>query len=1044
MGIRRLLLAMCCAAMCSTSFAQPAGKVTVHGVVTASDDGAPIPAAAVLQAGGGASAETSADGRYEIVVPEGAVLEFSSLGMVTRRIPCGKGGELNVALDPDVSQLGDVLVVAYGTSRKDSFTGSAEVVNADKLRDKPVTEVTKMLDGQVAGVMTTSGSGQPGSGAEIRIRGFGSVNASNAPLIVVDGVPFDGNLNALSSSDIESVSVLKDASAGALYGARGANGVILVTTRRAKAGDEHLEIGLSAKFGVLDRAIPLYETVDAREYMGQMYNACYNDLVHTEGYLPAVAKAMTPAWLSRQILGTDAVYNPFDKPVSELFLSDGQVVPEASLKWDESWMDEVKARLPMRQEYQLSVSGATGNARYMASGSYLDEEGTLKTTGFTRYTLRTGVDITPKDWLEMGTNISYAYTDSRFLGASGSTNSNIWYSAMMMAPIYPVYVHGLDGSLVTENGEKVFDYGSSRPAGAQNNRNSVATLFDDDYRLLSSQVSARSHVGLKWNGFSLTTSLGLDDNTSLRSTKYNRNNGNAAGTGRLNKENGTMLSYTWNQLLGYKKDFGGHGLDLMAGHEFYRYAYRYLVGERTSFSFDDFDELAMGSTLADGNSVKDLYAIDSWLSRLNYDYADKYYFSASARRDASSRFQKDHRWGLFWSLGASWRISQEPFLQGADWLDNLTLKASYGVQGNDNLGSYYAWQSLYYMGFPNAAYSGAVISSLENRDVTWEKNANFNTGVEFRLLNRIWGTFEWYSRKTSDMLLDYPMALSLGFDGYYANVGSIRNSGLDLTLAADVVSTKDLTWNVTAMASTVHNKVLHLTGQGSDDIINGVYLIREGEELNTFYMARSAGVDPATGDQLYWAYEKDASGVMVPGSEYVTAQTTAASASKYKLGSRIPDVYGSLSTTLRWKRFDASALFTWSLGGKVFDSVYEGLMNPTFVGQAYHRNALRAWTTPGEVTDVPRATTVTSDIITDRFLIDASYLAVKSLSVGYSLKETLARKAGLSSARVFLAADSPWIFTHLKGMNPQASFSGSTSYSYTPTRSLTLGFDLKF
>ena len=1029
-------------ALCLSVAYAGAQNLDITGTVTDATDGSPMAGVMVYDPVGGGSSLTDLDGKYNIKAGKDAILEFTFLGMKTEKVAVAGRATIDIAMKTDVNLLEDVLVVAYGTTTKESFTGSAETVSSEKLKDRPVSNVTKMLDGQVAGVMTTSGSGQPGSGSDIRIRGFGSINASSSPLLVVDGVPYDGDLSSLNSSDIETMTVLKDASSGALYGARGANGVILITTKSIK-DEENININLSAKVGINSRAIPFYSTTDAKQYMEHMYTATYHDLVYTEGYLPEVAAGMTADRLNRTLLGTDGIYNIYDKDINSLFDSNGKIVPGAKMKWNENWLKEAQAKCPVRQEYQFSINGSGKNSKYLASLSYLDEDGTLKTTGFRRYTARVGADFKPYEWLDFGLNMNYSNSRSDFLGASGTEGTNVWYSAMLMAPIYPVYQKNMDGSNVMKDGEKVFDYGSSRPAGAQNNRNSVGTLFDDDYYSLVENLGIRANLGVNWKGFSLTTNFGADSSNETQTTNFNIHNGNAAGTGRLTKENGRMFSFTWNQLLGYKKDFGEHNIDLMAGHEFYKYNYRYLIGERTGFPFEDYDELGMGATLVEGNSLSEDYAIDSYLFRANGSYADRYYVSASLRTDGSSRFKKENRWGVFWSVGASWRISQESFLKDVPWINNITLKASYGVQGNDNLGSYYAWQSLYNMTYPNANNSGAVLGSLENPDVTWEKNGNLNAGVEFRLFNRLYGTIEAFSRKTTDLLLEYPIPISLGLPGYYANIGSLMNNGCDITIGADILQTEDWYWNVSVMGSVLKNKVLALTGDGSE-IITGNYLIREGEEINSFYMAKSAGVDPATGEQLYWAYKKDADGKMIAGSEYVTNDATVAASSKYLMGSRIPDLYGSVSSALKYKGFDLNLLFTYSIGGKVYDSVYSMLMEPSFIGQTYHVNALRGWTTPGQITDVPRVTTTTSTIACDRFLIDASYFAIKNIALGYTLPESLTSKAKIRSVRLFLAADSPWIFTHLKGMDPQASFSGSTSYTYTPNRTFTFGVDLKF
>ena len=1020
-----------------------AQRISVTGQVTDILNNAPLPGVAVLEKGGTGYSITDLDGKYSISVPSDATLVFSCLGMQEQTIGVNGRALINIAMAADVNVLEDVLVVAYGTASKESFTGSAETIRGDKLRDRPVADVSRMLDGQMSGVMTTSGSGQPGSGSSIMVRGFGSINASSSPLIVVDGIPYDGSLNSLNPNDIESISVLKDASAGALYGSRGANGVVIVTTKDGGNDEEKISIDFTARLGFNSRAISPYETVNATQYMEQMYRATYNDLVYTEGYLPGEAVSLTPSRLAKNILGIDNKYNIFDKDVENLFTEDGKIIDGAKTKYDADWLGAAKAKLPTRQEYLFSMSGGSNASRYLASLGYLDEKGTITTTSFRRLTARVGAEFTPYDWIEFGLNANYTNSKSDYLGASGTEANNIWYTAMMMAPIYPVYEVDSNGDTVLDDGQRMFDYGSSRPAGAQNNRNCIATLFDDDYYLISDNVNLRSHLGLKFGDFKVSTSIGADIVNENNSTMYNRNNGNAAGTGRLTKENQRTVSYTWNQLLSYKRSFGEHTVDLMAGHEFYNYETHYLMGQRTGFPFDDFDELGLGSTIAEATSTGDNYSINSWLCRANYNFSDKYYLSGSLRMDGSSRFIKAHRWGTFWSLGASWRISQEPFLKDASWIDNMTLKASYGVQGNDNIGSYYAWQALYDMSYPNATYSGAIISSLENQNVTWEKNGNVNLGVEFKLFNRLSGTFEWYKRTTTDMLLEYPVAISLGFPGYYANVGKMFNTGLDMTVSYDILNSPDLFWSVALMGSTVRNKVVSLTGNG-EDINNGVYLIREGETVNTFYMARSAGVDPATGEQLYLAYTKDENGNPVKGSEYVTNDATVASGCKWLCGSRLPDIYGSLSSNLHIKNVDFSALFTYSIGGKIYDGIYSSLMEPSYVGQTYHVNSLRAWTHAGQITDVPKVTTTATTITNDRFLIDASYFSIKSISAGYTFKTSRMEKYHIQSLRLYASGDNLLMFSALKGLNPQSSFTGSTSYTYTPNRTVSLGVDIKF
>ena len=996
--------------------------------------------AGVVNTNSGAYSITDADGFYSLKASEGDVLEISFVGLKSLLVTVGSESQLDIVMQIDEETLEEAFVVAYGTSRKSSFTGSAEVVSADDMSERPVTHVTKSIDGKVAGVLSTSGSGQPGSGAGIMIRGYGSINASSSPLLVVDGMPFDGDLNSISPSDIESLTILKDASAGALYGARGANGVVMITTKSAKA-QEKVRVDFSAKMSVMSRAIPKYNTVNAREYMELMYNAVYNDLAYTEGYLPQEAASRTPSRLASEILGTNSVYNPYDLPVDKLFTPEGKVVDGAGLKYDEDWMSSVTAPAPLRQEYQVSFSGKTPTSRYLASIGYLDEDGLLKTTGFERYNGRLNLESDICSWLTAGLNMSYSHTNTHFLGSEASTGTNVWYSAQLMAPIYPVYKLDASGAPILDaSGNKIFDYGDSRPAGAQNNRNSVATLYDDNYYTYSDNFSGRGFLKARWGDFSLTTNLGLDNRHENQTTNYNRYNGNAEGMGRLTKEYQRTNSYTWNQLLSWDHKWGEHHIDAMAGHEFYGMKLFYLNGERTGFPFGGYDELGMGSTISEAYSTSEEYYIDSWLSRLNYDLDDKYYLSASFRLDGSSRFEKSHRWGAFWSIGASWRISKEEFMKDISWIDNLTLKASYGVQGNDNIGTYYAWQGLYNMNYANSGFSGAMVSSLENPDISWEKNGNMNAGIEFTLLQYLTGTVEVFNRKTTDLLLLYPKAPSQGIQGYYANVGSMVNRGVDLTLGWDIIHRGDLVWNVGIIASVLNNKILALTS-GDEPIVNGSYINKKGYPINSFYMSRSAGVDPLTGNQLYWAYEKDDAGGMVPGSEYITADQQVAANCKYILGSRIPDVYGSFSTSLKWKGLSFDMMLGYSLGGKIYDSVYQNMMEPSFVGQVYHRNVLRSWKQQGDISDVPKVTTILVTATTDRFLVDASYLSVKNITVGYDFSSIM-KDTILNRSKAYISLDNMWTFTHLDGMNPQQSFSGSTGYSYVPVRSITLGVEL--
>lgn len=1043
---RKLLLSSIVMLACVIASAQ---NRTINGTVIAAEDRQPVIGAYVAVNGTSIGMMTDLDGKFSMEVPVSAkTVTVTCVGMKETTVVIES--EMYIVLETDSRVLDEVMVVAYGTAKKESFTGSAEVVGSEKLGKRQVANVTKALDGLVAGVQTTSGSGQPGSGVSVVIRGFGSINAETAPLYVVDGVPYDGDLSSISPGDIESMTVLKDASAGALYGSRGANGVVMITT--SKGRDGKVSVNLKANWGVASRSIPRYDTMDERGYIETVYQSYKNDLVLESGMLPSLAATEALNVMksgAKSIFGLDEQYNPFNYSITELIdPSTGKVRGDAVLKYSEDWLDEAMAKMPLRQEYSVSVSGSRENTRYMFSAGYLNEEGLLKTTGFERYSGRMNIDSEITPWMKASMNASYSRNESNSAVENSSGNSNIWYAAQLMAPVFPVYVKDAAGhSVLDAAGDRIFDYGESRPAGANAGWNTIATLYDDRYSSASDNLSGRTSVELgdlkdgPLKGLKFSVNYGFDLVNSSGMTYFNPYNGNAVGVkGQLAKSASRTFSYTFNQLLTYARSFGEHNISALVGHEFYKYNRQYLGATKTGFPFGGFYELDVATNVISASSNQDNYAVESVLSRLEYDYADKYYLSASFRTDGSSRFHKDSRWGNFWSVGANWRISQESFLEDQQWLNNLSLKASYGVQGNDNLKTFYAWQSFYSLSYPNANMSGMVLSSLENKGLRWEKNGNLNVGLEGRFLNRISLGVEWYTRKTSDMLMTSPMAMSLGFSGYDKNIGSMRNSGLDMTAAADILNGEGFNWRLTLMGSTVDNKVLKLADK--PEIVSGNYIIREGEDLNSFYTATSAGVDPLTGSQLFWVWDTDENGVR--GERYVTSDQVKANSCKEIQGSRIPALYGSFNNEFRFGDFDLSVLCTYSFGGKILDGVYRTLMYGTYVGTARSTHLERAWKNPGDVTDIPRIQIGKSYTVTDNDLIDASYLAIKNITLGYTLPGRWLKAVRLSNARVTLTGDNLFIFTHLKGMDPQHDFTGGTSFGYVPVRTVSLGIDVTF
>ena len=1042
------------------SVAGAMAQTQVNGTVVSQDDGEPVVGATVMVVGTQTGAVTDINGKFSLTCPKGKnMLRITYVGM--EPIEVGARPNMRIMLTSDKTALDEVIVVAYGTTKKSSFTGSAENISAEKLELRPITNVAKGIEGQASGVQVTSASGQPGSSPSIRIRGYGSINASSSPLYVVDGIPYDGNLSSLNPADIESMTILKDASAGALYGARGANGVVMITTKKGKEG--RAQVTWRSTVGWSSRAIKKYDLVDQKEFVQLTYEGLRNGYVYGNGMAWADAEAAARASLGAQLGGEH--YNPFKNYSWDEIIdpATGQVHPDAQSVWDENWMDAIKKDNAFRHEHQLSVNGGTDRTKYIFSLGYVNEDGILKTTNFQRYNGRANIDTQVTNWFKTNINVSLAHSKTNLNDYDNTSTSNVWYTAQFISPLFPTYLKDLDGNDVLDSsGNRQLDYGDNKELGLRfgnlSDFNSLGGLVDDKAErqrdiagLRTGMVFGTDDAKAGWlQGVKLSLNFGLDYENQLRMRYMNMYHGNQANAGGLiQKYNYRTQSYTFNQLLTWNRSFGDHNIDLMLGHEWYAMHWNYLTAGRTNL-VDGIYELAPAANMYEANSYSLDYRINSFLSRINYNYADKYYFSASLRQDASSRFYKENWTGTFWSLGGNWRISKEPFMRDVKWVDNLSFKASYGQQGNDDIldadgaSNYYLWQSLYALGWNNGNNIGAVISTLETKELSWEKNNNFNIGLEGTLFDQMLRfNIEYYYKKTTDMLLNYPMALSTGFSGYNANVGDMRNSGLEVELTVTPLKTKDFRWDVTWMGSTVSNKVLKLT-QESPEILSGVRIIKEGMPLNTFYMAKSAGVDPATGAQLYWSYEKDKEGNMIAGTEYVTSDYSDASNHKYYLGSRIPDLYGSLSTNFSWKDLDLSILTTYSIGGKIYESLYNSSMNLTYLSSTWHRHALRRWQKPGDITDVPRIEINGFGYATDRYLVDASYFAIKNITLGYSLPRNLVTRAGLQNVRLFTSVDNLALWSHLDGMDPQYSFGGSTNYDYVPNRTWTIGLEVRF
>ncbi len=1038
-------------AICAISLGMSAQQV-VRGQVT-DPNGEPLIGATVQPVGGGNGAATDVNGEFSLNLPYNVkTLKVSYVGYKTQELPVQPN--MAITMSDNGTALDEVMVVAYGTAKKTSYTGSAEAVTNKKLELRPVTDATKALEGNVAGLQVTSASGQPGSSPSIQIRGYGSINASSQPLYVVDGAPFDGSLSSISPSDIESMTVLKDASAAALYGARGANGVVMITTKKGVEGRSN--IMWRSTFGWSSRATKRYDHVNQKEYVQLVYEALRNEAIDN-GNSWADAEAIARNGLSGRLGGEQ--YNPFKNYTWDKLIdpATGQVRADAQSAWDEDWYDSVIRKNAFRHEHQLQVTGGSDHAQYMMSLGYLNEDGILKTTNYERYTGRANVTSQITDWLGANINISLAHAMSNFSDYDGSSTSNPWYTAQFINPLFPVYLKDASGKTMYDgDGNVMYDWGEptangTRP-GSLNDFSQLGML------VLDKAINKRDVAGLRtgiilgsdqakygWRqGIKFAVNFSLDYLNQNNTRYMNSQHGNQANAGGLlEKYNRRTQSYTFNQLLTWDRTFGEHTIGLLAGHEWYAFEFAYLLAGKTNL-VDGIYELRPATTLLEADSYSDKYRIDSWLGRVNYNYGGRYFLSGSLRQDKSSRFHPKYNKGTFWSVGANWRVSGEKFMENVGWVNNLSVKASYGEQGNDMLDTYYAWQSLYDLSYSNATNLGAMIVSLENQMVSWEKSRNFNAGFDAILFNhRLQLNVEFYNRLTKDLLLNRPMAPSTGFTGYMDNVGDMRNRGVEGSLRITPVRTADFEWNITAMATHNRNKVIKLTKE-APVLTYGVRVIEEGLPIYTYYIAKSAGVDPSTGKALYWAYDKDEDGKMIEGSDYITDDYSVAANCKYHQGSRQADIFGSLGTDFTWKGLTLSVLTTYSLGGKVYDGLYNSDMDLWYLSSTWNKNMLRRWQKPGDVTDVPRVEIAGTILQSDRFLIDASYFAIKNITLAYALPMSWIGKLGMTGARIFGSVDNLALFTHLNGMDPQYDFSGGTDYGYSPNRTYTVGIELNF
>ncbi|EDO52986.1 TonB-linked outer membrane protein, SusC/RagA family [Bacteroides uniformis ATCC 8492] len=1034
-----------------------------YSVVISEEDGQPVIGASVLVKGTQIGAITGVDGDFTLPnVPSSAkTLVISYIGMQTQEVDIKPN--IKVFMRSDSEMLDEVMVVAYGTAKKSAFTGSASVIKSETLEKRQVSNLSNALSGTVSGVQTQSTNGQPGTSATVRIRGIGSMYASNNPLYVVDGIPYEGDISAVNSQDIESMTVLKDAAAAALYGARGANGVILVTTKKGKSGDT--QISLDARWGVNSRLVKNYDVLqNANTYMETAYSALYNGYLYNSGYTAERAYQLANADLFPK-LG----YQVYTIPDGQYLIGrNGKLNPYATLGYSDgdyyytpdNWSDEM-FQSNLRQEYNLSVSGGSDKLSYYLSASYLNDEGIIENSGFERISTRMNVDYQAKKWLKLGVNLSYSNVTSRSPGDqdtdAATSSGNAFFVGNFIAPIYPMYVRNADGSFQynANTGYHVYDYGDGSSTNFTRNfmsmSNPMSGFLYDTEKYLMDILNGKWYAKIDIiDGLSLTASLGLHiDNTRQHSVGNKYYGQSASYGGSVMQYSSRVYSLDQQYLLNYKKTFGNHNLDILAGYESmdFNTESHYILGYNM-YS----DKNWTASNVIDrknGSGSYNEYATIGIITRASYDFNEKYYGSVSYRRDASSRFHPDNRWGNFWSVSAAWDMAKENFISQYDWINMLKLKASFGQQGNDNLyykgyTNYYPYLDQFTVSGSDGVFSDGVLYYKGSKDITWETSNSFNVGVDFALLGgRIDGTIEYFNRQTKDMLYYKPVAMSNGYTQLPMNIGSVRNSGVEIELNYTPIETNDLKWVINWNGTLMKNKILELHPDLKGEMIDGSYIYREGESLYQMYLTKYAGVDPDSGEALYWA--KDENGVEYKDKDWSAAYNSNRQAS----GDLLPTIYGGVGTTLEFRGFDFSIQCAYQLGGTIYDSGYQAFMHggdSHYMGYNWHKDILNAWTPENRNTNIPRVDAIDkyTNSLSDRWLTSSDYFSINNITLGYTLPKRWLRSLGIGSLRIYGAADNVALFSARKGLDPRMSYTTASTDRYTPIRTISGGLKVTF
>ncbi|EHO05579.1 SusC/RagA family TonB-linked outer membrane protein [Myroides odoratimimus CCUG 12901] len=1038
------------------------------GVV--SEGGTPLPGVSVTIQGTNHGTQTDLDGNYSLNVKPGDVLVFSFIGMQDTTYKVGNANTYNVNLSTDENILDEVIVVGYGTATKESFSGSASQISSAQIEKKSVSNAVAALAGEAAGVRIINPTGQPGAEPTVRIRGFGSVNGNRSPLYIVDGVPYSGSISSINPADIGSMTVLKDATATAIYGSRGANGVIIINTKTGKGSKSFIEV--EAKTGVNWRALPKYDKIESPEtYIEYSYEALKNYGKIKGNFSDADATLWANKNLFLADYGIRPNYNMWNVANGGELIdpTTGKVRPGVTRKYTPEKWDEYAFQSSRRIEGNLNMGGSSDKTSYFSSIGYLKDEGYSVKSDYERLTARLNLQHKPKEWLDAKMNIGYTHSQSNNSGQASDSGSVFWFTDNIPS-IYPLFLRDSEGNYVKDiYGGNQYDYGAGRGFGALTN-----SLGDVHYglnRSIRDEINANaSFVVDLYDGLTFETTIGGQYYNNTNNQRSDRFYGSAvAMKGSIYKVKSEVFSYNWTKMLRYKNVFGEHGLEALAAHENYSYEYRYNTMNKSGLADPNGTELNNASTTINATGYISDYTLESYFGQVNYDYANKYYLTGSIRRDGSSRF-KENKWGTFASVGLSWVASKENFMLNQDLFSYLKFKTSYGTVGDQAVGSYYPGENMWQVD----SYGGALAiyeTSIGNPLLTWEKSKMFQVGVEFSLKQFLDVNIDYYIKNTDDLIFTRAVGPSAGYASMTVNDGKLLNKGLEFNVTGHLLKTKDAYIDLSINGEYLKNELKRMpidpsTGKEKVLDVSGIYGRAKGHSLGDFYMREWAGVNSETGQAQWYTYtymgddgKKKHVGSMVDflesnpemkGKLTKETTTTYSNATLQHTGkSAIPKLRGGVNLSAGYKGWDLSVQMLYSLGGYAYDSAYAQLMGNDKIGSNnWHNDIANRWQKPGDITDVPRLSSEADtnvNSISTRFLVKSDYLAINNIRLGYTLPKTYVKQLGLADLSFFVSGDNLFLFTKRDGFNPAASEFGSSSmYQYPPLTTFTGGVKVKF